>query len=705
MTALCFGLPRRLTRMMAVWAIGAALLAVFDSAASAHAGLESSDPASGELLATAPASITMSFTEPPDLDLSSVTVLGSSGATIETGPLERGGPPRSLELALSDDLGDGVYTVSWVVVSEADGHLTPGVFAFGVGVMAGEVVPAAEAAAPPTPGPSPLAIAGKVLLYVGLALAVGAVVTGLFAFGGVVPTRRLLLPVAGASAFAGAIVMTIAEADVVGASVGDILTSAAGRSYIWLIATAALTLGAALAASRSASGGRSLGGSRSAGRASLVLTGVAAASAMFVRATSGHAAALVPAWPAELAQLVHLVAIGVWIGGLVPLLLLVRERAAGGEPPPVTEAKRFSRAAGWALLAVVLTGTARTVGEAGGFGDVRSMLTGTSYGTALIVKVALAAGLIALGAFNRRRSIPRLAHDGTLLRRVVAIEVVGALGVFGLTGTLTSLNPDGPHVQPPPREPSIQASGADFATTTRVTLVASPGTAGPNTFEASIVGYDDRTPIDADEVTVLLSPIGRPEIEPATLTLEPRGTEPSPSANEPGGGSDGAHEGVGSAPPSTWMGAGTQLSLAGAWDAVVQVRSGARTTEVPLILVTRAPVAASTVSRQPGLPEIETFTLSTGDQLQVYLDPGAAGANELHVTAFDPRGDELPLSGLVVVAVAPDGHGEALDSTRLTPGHFSAAVEVGAGQWRFEVVATTEGGTVLQATHDQEVEP
>ena len=437
-------LPRLLARVFAVSAIGVALLVAHASAASAHAGFISSDPSDGQVLPTAPTSITMSFSEPPDPDLSSVMALDASGATIETGPLERGVPPRSLELSLPDDLGDGVYTVSWVVVSEADGHHTLGVIAFGVGVAAGEVVPAPEAAAPPTPGPSPFAVAGKVLLYAGLALSVGTAVTGFAAFGGVVPSQRLLLPLAGAAGLVGAVVMTIAEADVVDASVGDLLASATGRSYVWLLATAALTLVAALvgslAAIRSADGARRV----AIGRVPLVAIGVAASATMFVRATSGHAAAFVPAWPAELAQFVHLLAIGVWIGGLLPLLLLVRERAGTGAPAPVIEAKRFSRMAGWALLAVVLTGTARTVGEAGGIGEVRAMLTNTSYGTALILKVGLAVGLISLGALNRRRSIPRLATDRTLLRRVVTIEVVGALGVFGLTGTLTSLNPDTP---------------------------------------------------------------------------------------------------------------------------------------------------------------------------------------------------------------------------------------------------------------------
>lgn len=661
----------RVARAIAAAAIGVGMLVSLAAAASAHAGLESSDPAAGELLAAPPASVMLAFTEPPDPDLSSVAMLDANGAEIETGPLERGSAPRSVQVTLPDDLGDGVYTVSWRVVSTADGHLTAGAFAFGVGVTSGEVAAVPEA--PSTPSPSPLAVAGKVLLYAGLAVTVGATATGLFAFGGVVPARRALLPLAGASAFVGAVAMTIAEADVVGASVGELLSSAAGRSYAWLLATTAITLVAAFVASRGSS------------RGPLVALGVSAAAAMLVRATSGHAAALVPAWPAEIAQWVHFLAIGVWIGGLLPLLLLVRERRAAGAPAPVTEVARFSRMAGWALLVVVLTGIARTVGEAGGIGDVRAMLTGTSYGTTLIVKVAIAFLLIGLGALNRRRSIPRLQRDGTLLRQVVAIELVAALGVFGLTGVLTSLDPDPADDTPRPAAASVSASGADFATTTRVTFTAEPGSAGPNTFEARIVDYDEGTPLEADEVTVLMAAIGRPEVEPATLPMEPR--EPA----------DGGA-------PTVWTGAGTQLSLAGAWDLVVQVRSGARTTEVPLVLVTRAPPTTSVVAQGSGdLPDIETVTMSTDEQLQLYLDPGAPGTNEYHVTAFDPEGDELELSGLVVVATGPDGTTETLDVTRLTPGHFAAPIETDAGSWRFDVVATTVGGTVLQANQEQEI--
>jgi methionine-rich copper-binding protein CopC len=79
----------RAGRAVAAFAIVAAITIVVAGTASAHAGLESSDPASGELLTVAPSSLELAFTEPPDLDLSSISVVDTSGAEIETGELER----------------------------------------------------------------------------------------------------------------------------------------------------------------------------------------------------------------------------------------------------------------------------------------------------------------------------------------------------------------------------------------------------------------------------------------------------------------------------------------------------------------------------------------------------------------------------------------------------------------------------------------
>ena len=91
------------------------------------------------------------------------------------------------------------------------------------------------------------------------------------------------------------------------------------------------------------------------------------------------------------------------------------------------------------------------------------------------------------------------------------------------------------------------------------------------------------------------------------------------------------------------------------------MQTGSRTTEVPLVLTTRAPGGQQvSVVSQEGLPDIVTLTLAGGLQFQCYVDPGTPGGNDVHVTAFDAAGSELPLSELVVVLTPEGGDPRAL---------------------------------------------
>jgi copper transport protein len=133
--------------------------------------------------------------------------------------------------------------------------------------------------------------------------------------------------------------------------------------------------------------------------------------------------------------------------------LAVRARRSDA---PVGEVRRYSSLAGYAVVVVLVTGVLRATEEVGGLSNLLHLFS-TSYLTALDIKVAVVLLLIGLGAFNRYRSIPRMSASTGLLRRVMAIELVGALGVFGLTGTLTGLSPR-PPVTPLRRSPSESRS-------------------------------------------------------------------------------------------------------------------------------------------------------------------------------------------------------------------------------------------------------
>jgi copper transport protein len=678
----------RTVARLGVFAVLVGIAVAGAPAAWAHAGLVSSDPAANAVLAGSPSTITLNFTEPPDTSLSTITLLDASGATVATAPATVGSDPKQLVTKPDDDLPKGSYTVSWRVISQTDGHVTAGSFAFGVGERPG--APKAGGAAPPTtPPPSPASVAGKLLLYAGLALAVGATATGLYAFGGYVPARRRLLTWAGSLTLVGAVVMTVAERSTVAVPYAQLLRSSAGRPYLWLVLGGAATAAACIVAGRGAA------------RRSLAVAGAIAVATMFVRAEGGHAAGTTLAWIQVVVQWAHFVAAGIWVGGFVPVLLLLRERARTSEAPRpgaitlngdadprtavpdgppapggIEAVLRFSTMAGWSLLVVAITGSIRAVSELGGFGKTLHILS-TSYGLTLALKIGVALVLIALGAANRFRSIPAMARDGTrALRTVLTFEIVAAIGVFALTGVLTGLAPNPPPPPKPAGPPKIVATGSDFATTMKVSLTIAPGTAGPNRFRAEVTDYDTGAPLPATRVALRFTPVGRPGVAPSQLELRSAGA-------------------------GVWAGAGGNLSLAGAWEVQVQVQSAQTGAEVPLYVSTTTPDQTITVSAQAGEPTLYTIAFPDGKQLQAYVDPGKKGSNQFHLTAFDAKGQEYPLSSVLIVATPPQGTPAAVDTRRFGPGHFVGSIELTDGAWHFDVQASAKDGSALAGSFDQ----
>lgn len=638
------------------------VLFLWAPAAQAHANLESSEPADGAILATAPERVTLTFTEPPDPQLSSVQVLDAAGAQVQQGKAQPvPGDDHSLQVGLPSDLPDGVYTVSWVAVSETDGHATSRAFAFGVGVNTTDVMPMPGAGGSGTPSPSVLSVAGKAALYAGLSLLFAAGALGLVVFGGAVPGGRRTLVAAAVLAPLGSVAIVAAERSTLGVGLGDLLGSNTGGPLVRVVVAAVVAGGVAgLVALRR-------------NRGTLLALAAAAAAAMLMRAWAGHAggAALQIAL-----QWGHFLAIGAWIGGLA--LLSFRLRPLRNGDAPIGEIRRFSLLAGWALLVVAVTGSLRAISELGGIGEWRRLFD-EAYGITLLIKVAVAAVLIALGASNRYRNIPAIERGGrpATFATVVRAEVLLAVGIFALTGVLTGFPPHGngaEHGQM--MRPSLVVTGSDFATTVRVRLTITPGTVGPNTFRVDALDYDSGAPLPADRVSLRFEPLGDPGVGPSTLELAATG--------------------------DAWQATGTQLSLVGPWRVTVLVQQPSGAVDIPLQLRPRLDQTV-TVARSPDLPDITTITLPGGDSVQCYADPGRPGSNQLHVTFFDPQGAELPIATLAVSADGPDAGPLALETHRLTPGHFAADVELSPGDWTFDVSATTQAGDTLVASYPQTI--
>jgi copper transport protein len=432
-------------RLAALLSLAGLWLLATGPAAAAHGVLRSSEPAGGSSLERAPAAVTLRFSERPDPGLSTVRVLDSGGRVVAGGPAQAvAGEPLELRVPAAR-LPDGAYTVAWRIVSAVDGHRTDGVFGFGVGPAGAAGLPPTQAVAEVQTGPAlgPLAVAGRWAWYWGLALLVGAAATGLLVFGGRLPGRPVvLLALAVAAAAGGLVAMTAAAQADAGVPLGDLLGSTTGRWLVWRAAMVA-AVGAAvwwLLARPATEGATTHPGARR----PLLAVGVAAGMGMLVHALAGHAAG-----PSSLrllnlsAQWAHLLAVGVWIGGLAWLFVGLRHHDTSGSARQVVV--RFSKLAGTSLAVVVATGVARTLDELGGWGR----LVDSGFGLALDLKLVLFAGLVGLGALNRYRLVPLFEagvrrRAATRLRRSVGGELGLAAAVLAAAALMSQLAPGAP---------------------------------------------------------------------------------------------------------------------------------------------------------------------------------------------------------------------------------------------------------------------
>jgi copper transport protein len=645
---------RKVARLAVSLAIAVGALLAGAAPANAHAELVSSDPSNGAALQTAPTEIRLTFSEQPDPALTEIDVLDTSGTKLDVVGTPAPDGDRALVFPVTGDLSRGVYTVSWGTTSVEDGHTTNGSFAFGIGVTAPAGSGSTAAPPPSTSGPTPLSVISKSLLYAGLMLLVAIAVVGMGVFGGAPKARPRVGAWAAAAALVGALGFVWAQQRATGAPLGRYLGSEAARVPILLVGA---TVGAAAFA---------LVAARSSHRWLPWAAGAAAGIALALRAHGGHAAAAPTPLLAQAEQWLHMLAGAAWAGGLVLLIVLIRERR---DDPPVDIAHRYSSVALLAIAVVVLSGSLRGVAELGGLDDVARIWRST-YGRILAIKIAIVLVVIALGAINRYRSLARLDRDHRPLLRVATAEIAAAIGVVALTATLTSLPPPARAVgsMAAPTD-TVTMTGSDLATTVQASITVTPGQPGANLYRATFVRYGSDEPDAADEVRLQLQSVTRPNLPGATVTFNPDG--------------DG------------WVAQSLDPSIAGTFLATAQVRTGASVVQIPLTLITRSTGEISTTIA-PGDETVADAAFDDGVRLQG--TSSATTPTQLHVTAFGPDGNELALATLVIVGSPEGGRPTQLRTQRFTKGHFAASSDLQPGTWTFDAIATTKAGRAYQVT-------
>jgi copper transport protein len=401
--------------------------------ASAHAILLRTEPGSQTTVATPPASVKLHFSEPVEAAFGATRVFDVDGKRVDAGRLTLADGGREVDVPVRG-LRDGTYTLTWRVVS-ADGHPVHGGFSFYVGAPSSisAVAVSPEAGAGRAVGWSYGAV--RFAWFAGLLGLVGLVVTrrwvwtpavraaGLAespAAGGFRRRFARALPAAWAVlGVAGLLAVVLQAASVSGLSVissarptvlGDVLRTGFGR--LWVVQMAVI---AAMAVPVVAlAGGRRLLGLEP-GRWALVLLGLAGALSV-ATGLNGHARVLDHPAVGVISVAVHLVAVGVWVGGLGALVLVAgpgwRSVPPGARPPLLAGLiSRFGRLAIASVAVIVASGVVNAVLDLATVSD----LWETEYGRVILAKVALLTVALALAARHRwatpRLLVPRAAGD------------------------------------------------------------------------------------------------------------------------------------------------------------------------------------------------------------------------------------------------------------------------------------------------------
>jgi copper transport protein len=494
----------------------------------AHANLVRTEPPPNSILPEAPQQIRLWLTEPAEPDFSRVRLRDAGGDLVEIGETQiMTDDPRQV-FANLPELADGLYTVSWRVLSAADGHPTTGSFAFVVGDAAAAF---ASQSAPAEQVPAEATLI-RWLNLISLSLGIGGIGFWLFVWTPSVTARNaetdgtiLWLTTVGwlLIGLSGALLLLLQYA---AATDNPLLVGLSGPALqqlitetrfgeLWLIRTALwVGLGLALYFAR---------GDRWFWWVALGL-GLAL---LLAQSFFSHASAAQEQIPAVGADWLHLSATVLWVGGLLHLIGAIPAARRGSQGEGISSLSllvgHFSNFARVAVAALALTGLFATWLQVGSVEG----LTGTLYGRALLFKLALFAPVIGLAAVNLLVTARRLRAGEAIwasrLRGLVAVEIVLTLGILLAVGLMTSITPARNQLallaaapRPPEANPINATLTADDLT---LDLEISPGWVGVNTFALRLTGADGQPVTNASLIRMRFESqtqnLGESELRPA----------------------------------------------------------------------------------------------------------------------------------------------------------------------------------------------
>ncbi|HHQ1149225.1 TPA: copper resistance CopC/CopD family protein [Listeria innocua] len=457
---------------------------------SAHAYLENSNPADQSHIKTAPEKVTLVFNEEIEADFPLIEVKDSSGKRVETGKTAVSKKnDHMVEASLPAELKADVYSVSWRVVS-ADGHAVSGVISFKLGDT--------KATFQSTEVPSnafdlQISSVQKAILYIGFSLFIGMLVFGL----GLYPrkeqltakiTTRLKKIIWFALAFLGTALLMqlfVQTSITTGVSISEsfqpdklaaFLTTKTG--YIWLselISWLMLAIFTVIMVRKN----------KQWSWFALLTESALIGYLIFAKAQNGHAAASADKIVSITADMLHMIAASVWVGGILVLLFVLPKTGKAREIW-----SRFAIVAIIAVASILVSGLLMAVMN---IGQMSNLFT-TNYGQILLFKIGLflLMALLGLGHY-----IYLKLKNKKLPFKTILIELIIGTIILIVASVLTNVQ-----TPPPPAPKAFDETIAAEGENAKINLRVEPATVGQNQFIITFTSADGATKTDFEQVTI-----------------------------------------------------------------------------------------------------------------------------------------------------------------------------------------------------------
>jgi copper transport protein len=455
--------------------------------AFAHAILQESTPSNDTVVRRSPPTVKLRFNEAVETAFGSIRVYDCGGARVDSGKISRP-DDRSVAVNLDRQLPRGTYTVTWRVIS-ADSHPVAGAFVFSV-KSADRSGSCAKVFGKGTPGSvNALFQFARALDFALILLVVGGAAALAFVLRSAAAELRarmyrILSGLAVGLVIAGALCIVLQGAVAGGFGLSEafhwntvhsVLQTRFGKTFLFQLAFAAVAAPVAFIA----------GQARNAALGAVTLA--PAACLLPTLSSAGHART--SGTIAFAADLVHMAAAAMWVGGLAFTILALLLAGDDRWPLASRAVPRFSLLAVISVATLVAAGTVRGSEELVPAGTAarhwpRTIWEGmwhTTYGQLLLAKIALVLPLLGFGAYNNRFAVPRLRKQiASVLEqrrflRAAGAELLIMATIVGVTAVLVTEPPAKASIKPPKFFSTIAPVG-----NLEANLTVEPARTGPN---------------------------------------------------------------------------------------------------------------------------------------------------------------------------------------------------------------------------------